>query len=132
MSSDLRTAIESTIESNDDGDGAPLGRVVEAVATEYGIGQTLLKTHELYVNGELYTPGDCRLKTTRNRGDALLADGGGPFGYERAESEKTPEGHPDPLDHLEERVEALEYRTRELESHVTRVVSVLETERGQR
>lgn len=76
MSAELRLAIEVAIEEVDDGDGARLGPVVEAVARGYGISRSLEKVRSLYDNGEIYAVGDCRLKLRQKRGSALVADGG--------------------------------------------------------
>lgn len=78
MSSELREAIEAAIQTHDDGNGAPIGQVVQTVAAEFGIGPTLGRVLDLYRRGDLYTTGDTRVRVT-HRDSTLLADGGTRF-----------------------------------------------------
>jgi len=53
---DVRRYTKDLIDDHDDGEGAPLGDVVEAVAEEYAVGTAIDVVDDLHRTGEVYAP----------------------------------------------------------------------------
>lgn len=76
MSTELREAIEAAIQIHDDGDGAPVGRVIDEVAPEFGTLTVLRRMIDLHEKGEIHKCVDGHYRVTPERNERLKTDGG--------------------------------------------------------